>query len=86
MQKYSGRSEYQSFKNGQKRNFRKNGHFQITVPLQWLNQIKSSDWHFKVHIRSLKKLVVECPWSQISIFGILFSATRFDDTVIGRET
>ena len=61
VEKYSGRSEYQRFKNGQKRDFRKNDHFQITVSLQWLEQIELSNPHFKVYVKNLKSLVVECP-------------------------
>ena len=55
----------------------------MAVPPQWLNQIEFSDQHSEVHVKTFKSPVIECRYSRMSIFGVFFSATRFDDTVLG---
>ena len=55
----------------------------MAVSLQWLYHIKFSDQYFKGYVKSFKSPVAEYPYSQISIFGLFFSTTRFDDTVLG---
>ena len=68
---------HEQFINAKKRNFRKNGHFQMAVALWILDQIKFSDRHFWSLVKSFKILIAKWFFIQKPNFGVIFKRAIF---------